>query len=312
MGGFDRGVDRDNGSERDRPAEAEALGDGTVRGGEPRIAVETGTRGEAYADLRQIDESGWDRARRYEAPHGELAKFRTERAGLPVVSSGEAGRYVERHRAGRPWLVVAERASPEAARIIVAADQSGGHGHIRHEGWVTEEANMRRVAYLEDPAQLDPDKRRRGIDGLKAGGHVHRCGTISTRFTNPDAFATALAQGAGHARVREALEQPFDPDRKPREVQVPIADLLGPDGYRHCTGWRLETVGGSMRRARADRDAWRAAWADGVPPGVPEPQARPVATFEGGSVIFAFGHDHVRGRYEIATMFLRPRESDLG
>ena len=195
--GFDRGFDRDNGSERDRTTEAEALGDSTVRGGEPRIAVETRTRGEAYADLQQIDESGWHRGRRYEAPHGELAKFRAERAGLPEVSSGEAGRYVEQHRAGRPWLVAAERASPEAARIIVAADQSGGHGHIRREGWVTEEANMRRVAYLEDPALLDPDKRRRGIDGLKADGHAHHCGTISTRFTNPDAFATALARGAG-------------------------------------------------------------------------------------------------------------------
>jgi hypothetical protein len=208
--------------------------------------------------------------------------------------------------------VVAERAPPEAARIIVAADQGGGHGHIRHEGWVTEEASMRRVAYLEDPAQLEPDKRRSGIDGLKPGGQAHRCGIISTRFTDPGAFATVLARGAGHARVREALEQPFDPDRRPREVQVPISDLLGPDGYRYCTGWRLDTAGASMRRARADRDAWRAARAEGLPPGVLEPQARPVTTFEGGSVLFAFGHHHAQGRYEIATMFPRPRENDLG
>jgi hypothetical protein len=68
---------------------------------------------------------------------------------------------------------------------------------------------MNRAAYLEDPAQLDPDKRRAGIDGLRAGG----------RFTDPDAFATALARGAGHRGVREALEQAFDPDRKPREVK---------------------------------------------------------------------------------------------
>jgi hypothetical protein len=152
---------------------------------------------------------------------------------------------------------VAERASPEVARILVAADQGGGHGHIRHEGWVTEDANMRRVAYLEDPAQLDPDKRRRGIDGLKADGRAHRCGIISARFTNPDAFATALARGSGHARVREALEQPFDPDRRPREVRVPIADPLGPDGYRHCTGWRLETEGVSVKgRARIAIPGW--------------------------------------------------------
>jgi hypothetical protein len=310
VGGFDRGFDRDSGAERDKPAEAAAAGDGSLRGGEPRATVETRTRGEAYADLRQAVESGWDRTGRYEAPRGELAAFRAERAGLPEVSSGDAVRYVERHRDTRPWLRAAERASPEALRIIAAADQGGGHGHIRHEGWVTEEASMRRVAYLEDPAQLDPGKRRSGIDGLDPAGHAHRCGTISTRFTSPDAFATAFARGAGHARVREALAQPFDPNRKPREVLVPIADLLGRDGYRHCTGWRLETAGGSMRSARADRDAWRAARAQGLPPCVPKPRATPVATFEGGSVRFAFGHDHDRGRYEIVTMFPRPRDSE--
>jgi hypothetical protein len=130
MGGFDR----DNGSERDRPTEAEALGDSTVRSGELRTAVETRTRGEAHADLHQVLTSGWNRNYRYQSPHGELAMFRTERAGLPEVNSEGVGRYVERHRAGRPWLQAAERASPEGLRIIVAADQGGGHGHIRHEG----------------------------------------------------------------------------------------------------------------------------------------------------------------------------------
>ena len=312
MGRYDRGSDRDNGSEHDKRAEVVAVGDVTVRSGEPRVAVETRTRSEAHADLRQAAESGWDRGQRFEAPRAELMMFQARRAGLPEVTPEEAGRYIERHRAERPWLRAAERASPEALRIFVAADRGGGHGHIRHDGWVAEEANMRRVAYLEDPAQLDPDKRRRGIDGLKADGRAHRCGTISTRFTDADAFATALARGTEHARVREALAQPFDPDRRPREVQVPIADLLGPDGYRHCTGWRLETAGDSMRRARADRDAWRGARAEGLPPGVPEPRARPVATFEGGSALFAFGHDHTQRRYEIATIVPRPRESDLG
>jgi hypothetical protein len=66
-----------------------------------------------------------------------------------------------------------------------------------------------------------------------------------------------------------------------------------------------------MRRARAERDDWRTAQAEGRPPRVPEPQATPVATFEGGSVRFAFGHDRARGRYEIATLFPRPRENDL-
>jgi hypothetical protein len=311
MGGFDRGFDHDNGSERDRPAEAEALGDSTVRGGEPRIAVETRTRGEAYADLRQIVESGWDRGRRYEAPHGELAMFRAERAGLPEVSSAEADRYVERHRAGRPWLQAAERASPEALRIIVAADQGGGHGHIRHEGWVTEEASMRRVAYLEDPAQLDPDKRRAGIDGLRSGSRNHICADISSRITDPDAFATALARGAGHPDVRAALSTPYDRRQLPRPVWVPIAELLGSDGHKACTGWQLEPAAGSVKTAMENRRAWRAAIADGRRPEAPEPRTRPVPTFEGGTIAFVISSNRQRDGYEIASLFPRPPVYDF-
>jgi hypothetical protein len=180
--GFDRG------SERDRPTEVAGVGEGAVRGGEPGVSVESRTRGEEYADLRQIAQAGWDRGRRFDAPRGELAEFRTARAGLPEVSAGEASRYVKRHRAGRPWLEAAERGSPEGLRVIVAADQGGGHGHIRREGWVTEEASMRRVAYLEDPAQLDPGKRRAGIDGLRPRGRHHVCADMSSRITDPDAL----------------------------------------------------------------------------------------------------------------------------
>jgi hypothetical protein len=311
VGGLDRGLDRDDGSERDRPAEAAALADSTVQGGKPRIAVETRTRGEAHADLRQIVESGWDRGRRYEAPRGELAVFRAERAGLPDVSSGEAGRYVERNRAGRPWLLVAERASPEALRIIVAADLGGGHGHIRHEGWVTEEASMRRVAYLEDPAQLDPDKRRSGIDGLRAGNRRHICADIASRITDPDAFATALARGTAHPDVLAALSTPYDRDRRPRLVRIPIADLLGTDGHEACTGWQLEPVAGSIDAARDHRRAWRAAIAEGRQPDVPEPRARPVPTFEGGTIFFAISHNRQRDGYEIASLFPQPAAHDL-
>jgi hypothetical protein len=110
VGGFDRGFDRDNESERDRPAEAAAVGGGTARDGRARVAAETRTRGEAQADLRQAAGSGWDRHRRFEAPRGELAAFRVESAGLPEVSVAEAARYIERNRAGRPWLQAAERA----------------------------------------------------------------------------------------------------------------------------------------------------------------------------------------------------------
>jgi hypothetical protein len=311
VSGFDRGLDRDNGSERDRPAEAADLGDGTVRGCETRVGVETRTRGEEYADLRQIAETGWDRSRRYEAPRGELATFRAGRAGLPEVSSGEAGRYFELHRAGRPWLEAAERASPEALRIIVAADQGGGHGHIRHEGWVTEEASMRRVAYLEDPAQLDPDKRRSGIDGLRPGGRRHTCADIASRITDPDAFATALARGTGHPDVRAALSTPYDRRSRPDPVKVPIAELLGNDGHKVCTGWQLDRVAGSMQTAVENRRAWRAAVAEGRQPDVPEPRARPVPTFEGGTIAFVISHNRQRTGYEIITLLPQPTSNDL-
>jgi hypothetical protein len=167
---------------------------------------------------------------------------------------------------------------------------------------------MRRVAYLEDPAQLDPAKRDLGIDGLRHNDQPHRCASTSTRITNPDAFATAFARGAEHPKVREALDMPFDPRGKPRDVTVPIADLLGPDGHRYCTGWQLEPVDGSMKTAQNNRDEWLAARAEGREPDLPEPQVRPVPTFEGGEIAFFFQRNYAVERYEIVTMFPRPTQ----
>ena len=79
----DRGFDRDNRSERDKPTETAAVGEAVREVGLPRMAVETRTRGEAHADLRQAIESGWERGGRFDVPRGELAVFRPERAGLP-------------------------------------------------------------------------------------------------------------------------------------------------------------------------------------------------------------------------------------
>lgn len=286
--------------------EAAAADASSVRGGEHRTAIETRARGEAQADLRQAVGSGWDRGWRFEAPRGELAVFRASRAGLPEVTLGEATCYVERHRAGRPWLAVVERASPEAARIIVAADQGGGHGHIRHEGWVTEEASMRRVAYLEDPAQLDPGKRRTGLDGLRPRGRHHGCGDMSSRIADPNAFATALARSTDHPDVRAALSTPYDRRQLPRPVWVPIAELLGSDGHKACTGWRLEPTAGNTDTARGNRRAWRAAITEGRQPEVPEPRATPVPTFEGGTIAFIISHNRQRNGYQIASLFPQP------
>jgi hypothetical protein len=57
--------------------------------------------------------------------------------------------YLDARRGERPWLAAARDCRPEVQRLFAALDQGGGHAHIRHEGWLTEETNRRRVAYLQ-------------------------------------------------------------------------------------------------------------------------------------------------------------------
>ena len=261
---------------------------------------------EVRADLLQQTESGWNPDHKFEAPRKELAEFNLKRAGLPEMSFEEADKYVEEHRAARPWLSMTDKASPEARRIIAAMDAAGGHAHIRHEGWVTEEANMRRVVHREDPAQLDPEKRRLSKDGLRPNGNLHRCADTATRITDPDAFATAFVRGVEHPRVRAALDMTFDPADSPDYVIVPISDLLGPKGQKHCTGWRLKEVDGSMDTARAMRNDWVKKRSQEQPPNIPEPEIAPVSTFEGGSITFVFSGNETERRYEVLTMHPDP------
>jgi hypothetical protein len=271
-------------------------------GMESRPLGEMRSRGEVYAEHRQRVEGGWE-PRRFDAPRAELRRFSPERAALSPTSLDAAANYVAQHRSERPWLTVLDAASPEARRILVAADAGGSHGHIRHEGWVTEEASMRRVAYREDPAQMDLDKRYQGIDGLMQSDRRHRCGVVATRVTDPDAFATAFARGVEHPKVRALLDMPFDPDIRPGQVTVPIAELLGAGGHRYCTGWQLEPVGDSTMAARDNRAAWLRARTEGREPDVPEPRVRPVPTFEGGAMLFVIGQNRSRDGYVIATMY---------
>ena len=293
---------------QDNPAEAAAAD--KPKAANPDAPAETRSRGEVYADTRQSAESGWDRNRKWGTTDTELAQFKTEHAGLRETSQKEADDYVEQHRAGRPWLKMAERASPESRRIMAAIDQGIGHGHIRHEGWVTEEANMRRAAYLEDPAQLDPAKRQRGIDGLKPDDKRHKCAELATRITDPDAFATAFVRGAEHPRVRVVVATPYDPGVWPGPVLIPIADLLGKDGHKYCTGWQLEPTDASMDAAISNRRAWRTAMAEARESDVPQPAARPVPTFEGGTLLFLVGHNQAQDGYEIVNMYPQPPGDD--
>jgi hypothetical protein len=307
MGAFDRWSD---GPDRDTPTEVATVGKSAKVVAFDALAM-ADTRRETYANTRQSAESGWERHRLFEAPRAELARFRMARADLPEVGPEEAARYIEEQRARRPWLEAAERASPESRRIMAAIDRGNGHAHIRHEGWVTEEANRRRVAYLEDPAQLCLGKRLRAIDGLKPDDKRHRCGPLATRITDPDAFATAFARGVDHLTVRAALSTPHDPDDRSDPVRVPIADLLGRDGHKFCTGWQLEHVAGSMYAAIKNRNAWRTALAQEHQPDVKEASVQPVPTFEGGTIISVLGHNQARDGYEIVSLHPQPRDDDF-
>lgn len=233
--------------------------------------------------------------------HVALVTFEPRRAGLQEVSVNDATAYLDKHHAERPWLSVARDYPPEVQRIFAALDRGGGHAHIRHEGWVTEEMNERRVRNLEDPAQLHPAKRMAGVDGVKVGDQPHRCGSIATRITDPEAFATAFAQGIKHPDVRAALDSPGP---VPRPVSLPISVILGDDGHKFCSGWRLEPVNGSILVALANRAAWVAGNRD-----VPEPEARPVETFEGGTVTYVFRASTVGG-HEISTMYADPSDEE--
>jgi hypothetical protein len=246
----------------------------------------------------QIDSDQAETDRGTEASIADvLERFDPRRAGLPEVSRENAAAYIEEHQADRPWLAPARDCSPDVQRVIVALDQGGGHAHIRHEGWVTEEMNEHRVKNLEDPAQLDPDKRRAGIDGLAASDLPHWCGRMATRITDPKVFAIAFTNGVEHPDVRAALDSTGP---RPEPVTLPIADVLGENGHKSCSGWQLEPVNGSMSAARANRDAWAAGDHNR-----PEPRALPVETFEGGTVTFAFRRNAVGG-YEISTMYVNP------
>jgi len=267
-------------------------------------------RREADAEYRQRVDGHW-RPRKFEAPRAELASLDLKRAGLPDFSIDSAAKYIDEHRASRPWLAMTDRASPEARRIIAALDAAGGHAHIRHEGWVTEEANRRRVTYREDPAQLDPENRSLGIDGLRQNGDHHRSGDMATRIDDPDAFVTALARGVQHPKVREALEKAINLGKRPSEVAIPIKDLLGPDGHRNCTGWQLEPVDGSIHKALENRADWVKKRNQGHTPTVPGAQVVPVSTFEGGEIVFAFARNEIEKRYEVVTMFPRSTQKQL-
>jgi hypothetical protein len=220
------------------------------------------------------------------------------------VSHQDATRYIESNRGDRPWLNSAQHAPADVQRVFAALDQAGGHAHIRHEGWTSTEKSQLRVQYLQDPAQLDPAKKAQGIDGLLPGDKKHYCAEISAAIRDPTTFAEAFARGTEHPDVRRALDTPLGKGHDPpRQVALPIIDLLGPDGHQYCEGYRLD--GNDMKQAVNDRKTWLGETRDGERPSVPPPLIGPV-DFRDGTIQFRFKPNAAKTGYEVITMFPEP------
>jgi hypothetical protein len=243
------------------------------------------------------------------SPREVLGRFDPRRANLPDLSPADAGTYLQTHATDRPWLARARGHDTAVQRLFAALDQGRGHALERHEGYPSDSLLDFRVRYLQDPAQLDLTKRLAGEDAFKPGKD-HRCGDLATRIGDPEAFATAFARGIDHPEVRAVLAAPYVDGPAPDSVGIPIADLLGPDGHRFCSGVVLRPVGGSIEAARDCRLAWVDAARSGREPEVPAPAAEPIRSFEGGTIEFVFGPDRSRRAYEVITMYAEPKPDE--
>ncbi|MFF1818123.1 hypothetical protein ACFVWG_12560 [Kribbella sp. NPDC058245] len=222
-----------------------------------------------------------------------------------VLEYQGAAEYIAEKVDAHPWLKPVVDASPAVQRIFTAIDQGTGHAHIRHGPMGSDQMYADRVAYLEDPAQPDVAKREAGIDGLNPA-KKHNCGREATRIHDAEAFVAAFAAAIKLPDVQAALATPVEPTiAPPFAVKVPIAELLGPDGHKYCSGYRLE--GG--QEAWQARKEWQKARALGEDlTDLPEPRAKPIETFEGGNVVIRFKSNGKA--YEINTLFVEPPVAD--
>ena len=230
---------------------------------------------------------------------------------MEPITGPEAKQYVRENVADRPWLNHAQYVGPDTGRVLAAVDKGGGHALERHGSTVTPEMTEARATRLEDPAVADDAARTPGRDAFKSGRHL--CGDVATRFRDPHAFATCFARGVEHSDVRTALERPCGPGAlKPQPVEVPLSDLLGPDGGAYCDGYRLDPVNGSMDEAREQRKEWVNAIRNGEQPTVAEPTASPLSAedFRDAVVVFGFQRNAAGTAWETSTMFVNPERRD--
>ncbi|HEY3686148.1 MAG TPA: hypothetical protein VGL93_24160 [Streptosporangiaceae bacterium] len=252
-------------------------------------------------DLPRLDGPG------REAPDAALRRFRPERIGLAPLTQSQADDHVIRYAGARPWLAIARYTSPEVRRILVALDQGRGHALERHEGAVTPAQTEARVRLLCDPAIPGPE-RTPGVDAYKPPGKWHGCGDTATRITDPDAFAVCVARAIEHPRVRAELDAPLDPSHPAGRIDIPLAEVLGADGYRYCDGHRLKAIGNDRQVAVECRDAWVYALRNQQAPDVPEPRSVRLAPddFRQAAVRLFLCPTRDRSGLEIATMFVEP------
>ena len=213
--------------------------------------------------------------------------------------------YIAANKETSPWLAPAADCEPAVQSVYASLDQGTGHAHVRHGPALDQLLLAGRVARLEDPAQLDDNLRDRGIDGLDPS-KMHLCGRYATAIVDAHAFAAAIAALSEHPDVQNALRSEWD-GPKPDRLEVPISDVLGDRGHEYCLGYRLR---GDWDEARAERKQWMSAKASGADlSALPEPQAEPIPTFEGGDIFVVFKRNHAASKFEINTVFPNPVES---
>jgi hypothetical protein len=266
-----------------------------------RMTLDTEVNGEAVE--RRVDRWNPDRANLpVRVPDGEQDAGVADPEAEPM-DLDEAMDYVTSMKSERPWLEPVADCDPRIQRIHTAIDLGPGHAHIRHGAMGDDELYRRRIAYLEDPAQLDEANRMAGIDGLKPD-KVHFCADTATRINDATAFAVAYAGVVEHPEVRRVLDAGADQPHHPHAVEIPLADLLGTDGHRFCSGYRLT---GDWAESNAIRKEWVIARAEGQDlSGLQEPQTERISSFVNGTMMVRFARNPTDQKFYIATMFVQP------
>jgi hypothetical protein len=228
-----------------------------------------------------------------------------EEADRRSADEANAVAYIATNKEQSPWLAPAADCVPAVQSVYASLDQGAGHAHIRHGPALDQQALAGRVARFEDPAQQDEVLRGNGIDGIDPD-KLHYCGRYATAIIDPDAFAAVVVGLSEHPDVQQSLRSDWN-GRVPNRLEIPIADLLGSEGHKHCIGLQLR---GDWDEAKAQRREWALGRSSGAALGdLPEPVAELVPTFEGGDILVIFERNLAASKFEISTFFPDPPES---